>query len=283
MIKEIRYNGFTETPSDYECPDGDLAAMEGLVNEDGGLHPILMPTAMFTLPYGYDVVFIHKNTGYTHYIIRNGNYVYWINEPQHGATISASTITNNWLYTFSSTIYEFNAVGNTLIILASDGIHYFLWKGSAYANLGIHLPELPVSFGLQGEMKTSDTFFFEFDTIPIADLTNEFSDNNKQRIGDAVLAQVNKFIADKATNDGRFIYSFLVRYAYRLYDQTLTMHSSPVLMVATSDLAPQCFVVEWHENENGAYGAECKVVAMVHQLDYKALISSAQKDIIIYE
>ena len=280
MIKEIRYNGFTETPSDYECPDGDLAAMEGLVNEDGGLHPILMPTAMFTLPYGYDVVFIHKNTGYTHYIIRNGNYVYWINEPQHGATISASTITNNWLYTFSSTIYEFNAVGNTLIILASDGIHYFLWKGSAYANLGIRLPELPVSFGLQGELKTSDTFFFEFDTIPIADLTNTFSDNNKQRIGDAVLAQVNKFIADKATNDGRFIYSFLVRYAYRLYDQTLTMHSSPVLMVATSDLAPQCFVVEWHENENGAYGAECKVVAMVHQLDYKALISSAQKDII---
>lgn len=32
-----------------------------------------------------------------------------------------------------------------------------------------------------------------------------------------------------------------MRYAYRLYDGSLTMHSAPVLMIASSDLAPQVF------------------------------------------
>ena len=50
MIKEIKYNGFTAIPSDYECPDGDLAGVMNLIPEDGSLKPVFPPNPVFTLP-----------------------------------------------------------------------------------------------------------------------------------------------------------------------------------------------------------------------------------------
>ena len=80
MIKEIKYNGFTETPSDYECPDGDLACVVNLVPEDGGVRPVAPPATLFTLPEGFYVAYIHQGTGYKHYIIRNEDDFYWFDD-----------------------------------------------------------------------------------------------------------------------------------------------------------------------------------------------------------
>lgn len=286
MIKEIKYKGFTETPSDYECPDGDLATIEGLVPEDEALRPILTPTDMFTLPNGYNVVFIHKNTGYKHYIIRNGKKIYWIDEPQQGAVLSTNDFKDtdpnkNLLRNFGTAdIYGINAIGNTLVILASDGMHYILWKGvtDKYKYLGTHIPELPISFGLQGEMIRGESFDIEFYEIEFSpdDLWKDFTDANKSIITSQVLGKVNKFIADNSVNSGKFMYPFLVRYAYRLYDQSLTMHSAPVLMVCSSDLAPQCFV-ERMGNESSSESvnrATLRLASVFHQLDYAVIDNS---------
>ena len=53
----------------------------------------------------------------------------------------------------------------------------------------------------------------------------------KADITQRVLAQVNKFIADRAANKNKFMFPFFVRYAYELYDGTLIGHSDPVLLV----------------------------------------------------
>lgn len=37
MIKEIKYNGYSANPSDYECADGDLSVAMNLIPEDGVL------------------------------------------------------------------------------------------------------------------------------------------------------------------------------------------------------------------------------------------------------
>lgn len=299
MIKEIQYKGFTEAPSDYECPDGDLATIEGLVTEDEALRPILTPTDMFTLPNGYNVVFIHKNTGYKHYIIRNGKKIYWIDEPQQGAVLSISDFIDtgdnkNLLRNFDTAdIYGINAIGNTLVILASDGMHYILWKGATdkYKYLGTHIPELPISFGLQGELAVSDEFRFGFTAIydthsggtveyDAPGWYEDFSDGNKDIFTRNVLAKVNKLIAEK-TSEGKFIYPFLVRYAYRLYDQTLTMHSAPVLMVCSSDCAPRCLVNHVYLNGDDYDFNEVgvKLACMVHQLDYRVISQTDLNDL----
>ena len=218
MIKEIKYNGFTETPSDYESPDGDLASALNLVNEDEALRPVASPTTLFTLPSDYRVVFIHRNSGYKHYIVQCQKKLYWIDEPAQGTALTVGNFTsNNLLKDFSYLdIYDFNSVGNTFIMLASDGIHYILWKSNVegYKYLGTHIPEMPLTFGLQGEMVRTDEFTINFDNIDFfdGDILKEFTDENKTKITEQVLAKVNKFIAEKTTNAGKFMYPFFVRY-----------------------------------------------------------------------
>lgn len=273
MIKELQYNGHTATPSDYECADGDLATSIGAVPEDGALKPVFPPKELFALGQNQKVVYIHSTASFRYYIVQNTstNELFFT----EGNTDSQQFLQHLYSFSTSLTLYSFEAVGNTLIVISSDGMHYFLWKSASegYLYLGTQIPECPISFGLQGEVKRTDVFNVSFDSIGEGSIWNEFSDNNKNRITDQVLAKVNQFIAENSTNAGKFIYPFLLRYAYRLYDGSLTMHSMPVLMVASSDLAPQVF---WeHIKGKGSYNnADMRVVGVFHKLDYAALLQS---------
>lgn len=281
MIKEIKYNGFTATPSDYECPDGELSAAINILPEEGEINPILPSSPLFTLPDGYKVVFIHTNSGYKHYIVQNGNTLYWFDSSLITGTLPVEITVNNLtdLELPSTTVYQVNAVGNTLVILSSDGMHYFLWKNSAYSYLGTHLPELPLSFGLQGERKeSSEAFTVSFDeSVPWNQsiLSNEFSDAMKSSVTNQVLAKVNKFIAENYTNGNQFMYPFFVRYAYRLYDGSLTMHSAPILMVCATGQNPYVLGSHSHQHDDGYDGtwdtqsiSNCKVYAALYRLDF---------------
>lgn len=264
MIKEVTYKGYTASPSDYICQDGELSLSMGMIAEDGALKPIMPPKQVLALDSDQSIKHIHHTANYKHYIIyhTSGNMMWW------DGTNAKHTLRN---FGENTTIHQVTSVGNTLIVLASDGMHYFLYKGKqdGYHYLGTHIPECPISFGLQGEMKTSGTFQIHFDAISKDNLFREFTDNNKRRITEQVLAKVNKFIADNSTNKGKFIYPFLLRYAYRLYDGTLTKHSAPILMIASSDLAPQ--VLWFYIGGKSEYNeADLEVVAPLHKIDYAA-------------
>ena len=273
MIQEIKYNGFTATPSDYECGEGELAMSLGLVPEDGALKPVLPPKELLKLGNNQKVAFIHETAAFKYYIVQDtaNNIIYSKNaDPE-----SDQSLKRMYQFTATVSVYSFNAIGNTLVVLTSEGMRYFLWKSfsEGYLHLGTKIPELPISFGLQGEMIRTDSFYISFDSISEGDIWKEFSDNNKTRITDQVLAHVNKFIAENSTDKGKFLFPFLVRYAYRLYDGSLTMHSSPVLMICSSDLAPQVFYN--HITGKGSYtDAELYVAGVFHTLDY-AVINSA--------
>lgn len=266
MIKEIKYNGYSANPSDYECADGDLATSIGVIPENGALKPILPPSEVLQFKDGDSVMYIHKSANFKHYIIFNNNSISWWNGSDAHQPV--------FLRSFNE-VYQVTAIGNTLLILSTDGMHYFLWKGNndGYLYLGTKIPECPLSFGLQGEMVRTDEFSISFDAISEGSIWNEFSDNNKTRITDQVLAHINKFIAERSTNKGKFIFPFFVRYAYRLYDGTLTMHSAPILMIASSDLAPQVF---WtHLTGKGKYtDAQLRICGMIHDLDCAVVLQS---------
>lgn len=266
MIKDIKFNGYTAQPSDYSCTDGDLSLSLNGIPDNGTFQPVFPPKVVLSLSDGEDVVYIHKTTNFTHYIVYTAS---------SGAikAINAKDTTKTYALPAIQKVLQVTAVGNTLVVLAEDGMHYILWKGETegYLNLGTHFPELPISFGLQGEMVRTDEFNISFDAISEGNLWDEFSDSNKTRITSQVFAKVNKFIADKSVNAGKFIYPFLVRYAYRLFDGSLTMHSAPVLMICSSDLAPQ---VAWsHIKGKGRYtDATLRVICAIHSLDYAVIL-----------
>lgn len=283
MEKDIRFTGYTAVPSDYECSDGELTQAYNLINEDGAYKSLLAPKVVFNLGENHSVIYVHKATTYTHYIIIDTakKKLLW--------TIDGSNFTD--LYSVGDKeLYQVAGVGNTLIALTNEGMSYFLWKGdtSGYLFLGNEIPELPISFGLQGEMQRTDEFTLEFDNLSWETKIkeggssyvsyNEFTDENKKKITSQVLAKVNKFIADRSTNKGKFIFPFLVRYAYRLYDGNLIRHSAPVLMVCSTSCAP---IVLWRHiyGKNGLNRADVRVVGMLHSLDY-AVIKQSDIDLL---
>ena len=231
MIQEIKYNGITTVPSDYECPDGDMSGMINAVIENGVVRPLCPPDKIFTPYNGFRIAYIHKVGEQTNYIMYADVYKWIIWQPADGSI--GDDITQ------ISGVKSINSIGNTLVVIADDAMHYILWKADEkeYKYLGTQIPELDISFGLQGHVKFEYTHF-DYDEIPTENKYKEFSDNNRKKITDQVLADVNLFIAEETINKGRFCFPFFIRYALRLYDGTLVNHSAPILMMPSTKECP---------------------------------------------
>lgn len=271
MIKEIKYNGYSAQPSDYECPDGDLAISFNLLSEDGSLQSIPQPATIRNLPSGYIVTFIHQTTAFIHYILHNpltGNVTYITPDPD-STPVPVGTFSN---------IIHFNAVGNTLLVFTKTEMIYLLWKNNSYLLLGNHIPEINISFGLVGHPRLysvsgseGSTFTITFDSIP-PNLSIEFSEDNKTKITEQVMARLNKFVRQETIEKGRFCFPFFLRYALRLFDGSLVNHSAPILLNPSTTTGP---VVLWNRITGPSYtSADLDIMLLAADLDYQILNTS---------
>lgn len=269
MIKEIRYGGYSAQPSDYECSDGELAAAINLIPEDGRLKIIPLPEVIMQLSSNQKVMFVHETTSFKHYIIYEATTgkLSWLN----GLSGTPTVIGNYYGVTHC------NAVGNTLLVFTEDAIVYMLWQDSAYKILGDHLPDIQISFGLVGHPRlysisdsSKSTFTISFNDIGGGDLRNEFSEENKTRITDQIMAKLNKFIREQTIEKGRFCFPFFVRCALRMYDGSLVCHSAPVLMNPSTLPAP---IVLWKRatGKDTYTEAECDIMMVASTIDYNVL------------
>lgn len=271
MIQELKYNGYSANPSDYECADGDLATSIGVVPEDGALKPVLPPSLYMQLNDGETVKYIHKTASFTHFIIYNSS-------ERKFYSIDKATKSRLTVGTLGYALSHFNGIGNTLLAFTDDGIYYYLWKDGAYKSLGNHIPDVQMSFGLVGHPRlfslsdeSKSTFTVSFDSISEGAIYNELSENNKTRITDQIMAKVNKFIAQETVNKGRFCFPFFVRYALRLFDGSLVYHSAPILMNPSTKAAP---IVWWSRatGKNSYTTAEgCDIMLVAATLDYRLI------------
>ena len=286
MIKKIRYAGLRSDTPDYDAPDGELAYALGLVAEDGALRPVMPPKVLFSLPEGYTAVHVHQTALFRHFICTDGNAGVAFTDGTEPLTVRPLVTLGEGTELLSAT-----SLGNTLVLLTSGGLRYLLWRSTeeGYLDLGSHLPELPLSFGLRATYVKSEDFEITASDVPDMPLIihgegdgqwDEWPDDDggvtvRSDMTAALMAKVNKFIADEATGKGRFLFPFFVRYAYRLFDGSLTMHSAPVLMTAASGPTPEAIVR--NATPSGAIQSPliACVAAPVHQLDCAALSQDA--------
>lgn len=298
MQQQVPYNGYFAVPSDYECPDGQLAAVANLIPDKGALRPVPPPLHLTNLPKYVDVLYIHTMpSGEKRYIATDINFVFALNYTE--GTELTDEYFGEHLLTLDGEqkLLQVTSIGNTLILLTSTQMRYYLFKEGQYKELGNHFPELPLSFGLQGEMvRDSERTEVNFGhpeykvlennklvkKVPTGGIDLTKGNNEaplKNTYNNAILGCVNKFIAEQAMGKGKFIFPFLVRYAFRLYDGTLTMQSSPVLMTATDGATPAVlFEPSWKlagpmEVDNTWYfnSGYAKACGVVHSLDYAVL------------
>jgi hypothetical protein len=101
-----------------------------------------------------------------------------------------------------------------------------------------------------------------------------FKDTDKDEVNNHFHGRVSSFIREYSQEKGRFMYPFFVRYAYRMYDGSLTMHSAPILMVCSTKCAPVVVVEEFinkNEDDWHADGVKYRIIGVTHELDYKPM------------
>ena len=228
--KEIKYTGITTIPSDYDCPDGDIASMINLVNENGNLVPVTPPEILFVLDNNQNVLYIHKTSDYCNYIVydtqegeKSGKICFFTDDVTNLKDIT--TISNRELY-------QINSIGNTLVILTNEGIIYALYKSGNYVIMG-DKPEFPsISFRLRGTRKNSEILTSNFSAggvFPGPFNSYTLSDEVAQATQNVIFAYIDSDSAN-IKNLNNFQYPFMIRYAYRLYDESLYILSAPIKM-----------------------------------------------------
>lgn len=243
MEKKINYSGIAAAPSDYTCPDGQLSLAVNLIHEDGALKPVAPPSTLFQLQPGQNVVFIHETPDYRHFIVYDNENLYWRTQDNERL--------NLFFKLNRKQLYSIESIGNTMMAITSDGVYYFLWSVKAenvsgYDNLGNTIPDIQLSFGLQGNftIRSLGKFTFEkdFPNPPSGATKIKITDQTLiDQITNFTLAGVNKTISEimsEDRDDAKFIYPFFVRYAYRMYDGSLIHHSAPILMLPSTFAAP---------------------------------------------
>lgn len=134
--QEVIFAGFTNSPSDYDCQDGELATCLNLINEDGALRPIHQPVVAepnITLPndscsirYVHNVT--HENKNHSHYIVNCTNSSpyswYWTEKGGDG--------TPHELNLGDFKVNSVTAIGNIICFVGDKNILYAFWNKDSY-------------------------------------------------------------------------------------------------------------------------------------------------------
>ena len=134
--QEVIFAGLANSPSDYDCQDGELATCLNLINEDGALHPIHQPVVAeqnITLPnnscsirYVHNVT--HANKNHSHYIVNCTNSSpyswYWTEKGGDG--------TPHELNLGNFKVNSVTAIGNIICFVGDKNILYAFWNKDSY-------------------------------------------------------------------------------------------------------------------------------------------------------
>ena len=246
--------GMTNVPSDLMSDDNELEVCDGFIYRDGELKPVQKPVKIGQT--SYTIMYVHKMADYKNLI----------GKLEHTQSIICYKMTDDGIDMDSGQTFsigepsEITSVGNTLICVTENGIHYLLFKGTKYVDLGTELPKPKVEFRTWatnltlGRGKTTALNIREFcetskktayydDSGSLTSVTTSktstywtykpINDVDKMKaFQTAVQGHVASMIKEaKETN--KFCFPFFVRYALKLHDGSYARISSPILVFPT--------------------------------------------------
>lgn len=262
MQQSIRYKGLSLTPDEMAVENGALSLCGNLEMHDGALRPSIVTGTPLSQPLTINgavakILYVHETGNYRHLIAIASSAIYWF--LQDGSLGSTTPIKS---FDYEASVLSVNSIGNTLIIVATDGIHYALWVDGGYINLPQKPPFVEITFSISDDYPENYTNggvdaegsangFLEafqqttyscndvFDKVKmstnIIDLFLKDSEcltikeDKQSDLTQSIYALINRtnnLIARK----GRFYANFFVRYCYRMFDGSMIMHSSPVFI-----------------------------------------------------
>ncbi len=263
MQQNIRYKGICLTPDEMAAENGALSLCGNLEIHDGALRPAIVcgtnvKHSMFVDNAGdTKLIYIHEASGYKHFIglYEKENSLHWfLEDGSHFGLIFSLG---------EDTLKSITSIGNTLVVVVSDGIHYVLYQRNNdspdyYLYLGQKPPFLELSFSTSStdypedytlggvEADGSKSGFYEsfqqatysandsFNKVGGSswrkgDIVANIKDDKQSDLTQSIYALVNR-TNNLIARNGRFYANFFVRYCYRMFDGSMIMHSAPVFM-----------------------------------------------------
>lgn len=153
--KTLSFNkGMTNVPSDLLSDDSELLESDGFIFKDGEMKPIQKPVKIKVLDgekdsglgAGSTIMYVHKMADYKCIITKLEHTDSIICYKMNGDQIDINSGQSFSIGTPS----DIKSVGNTLVCATEKGIHYLLYKGGKYVDLGTELPKPKVEFYTDG-------------------------------------------------------------------------------------------------------------------------------------
>lgn len=213
----VVYNkGITNVPSELLSTDGELVSCEGMTFESGELKPIQKAAAASVGSISGELMCVHDNR----YIYVDGQ---WLRYKMDGNVTGT-------VMPYSGTLKDVTTVGNTVIAATSEEVHYALWTGSNYTDLGNKIPEPDVKLYLGGplQIRTHGVNFHDFVINGVVKEEMQTSYN------DAVIGLYEKCKKEVHANK-LFAEPFVAVVAVELNDGSYTLHSSPHILLPWYD------------------------------------------------
>ena len=135
----LTFKGETHCPPAGTSPEGDCSHVVNLRYKDGAGRPVGLPEVLYTpADTSRNIIFVHKNESYEHYLSYDGTSVYYECCEKDG---ELQPVEFPKLADLPE-LKKIESCGNTLIFLSRSGISYALFSAGNYQYLG-EKPELP--------------------------------------------------------------------------------------------------------------------------------------------
>ena len=246
--------GMTNVPSDVMSDDNELEVCDGFIYRDGELKPIQKPVKIGQT--SYTIMYVHKMADYKNLI----------GKLEHTQSIICYKMTDDGIDMDSGQTFsigepsEITSMGNTLICVTENGIHYLLFKGTKYVDLGTELPKPKVEFSTfaanltLGSGKTTPLDIREFcetskktayydDSGSLTSVTTSktstywtykpINDVDKMKAFQTAVQGHVASAVKEAKEVNMFCFPFFVRYALKLHDGSYARISNPILVFPT--------------------------------------------------
>lgn len=239
---KVVYNGITQAGIDLERNDGELSLMHNCMKHGSSVKPIVLSSSNITLNNGERLLFIDDRGSINNYLVCTSS-----DEVTTLSFFTSVDLTRREIISFSygEEVNKCVTLGNSLIILTSSGIHYFLYKDNSYTYLGDGLPELGLEFRLVGQLFGSDTISKVTMSKNSKNITSSSGTYNPISLEDdaclevdgQLRGEINKIVSERY-EAGQFVHPFLVRYALRTFTGDYAMQSPPILMFPNRNSFP---------------------------------------------
>ena len=265
MQQSVRYKGLSLTPDEMAVENGALSLCGNLELHDGALRPTIVSgtelpnTIMVDNPGDTKVLYIHETGNYRHFIGLHQESEEELKYSLHWFDEEGAYMDTLHVFTTGASVKSVNSVGNTLVVISSEGIFYALFHvGDNYEWLGQKPPFVELGFvtsmtdqfedydlgGIEADgSKNGFNLCFQQTTYACGDIFKKVDETHWNKgnlcvnivedkqsdITQSIYALVNR-TNNLIARHGRFYANFFIRYCYRMFDGSMVMHSSPVFI-----------------------------------------------------